>query len=71
MSHLEIIMELHPLIGKQIIECAKDIEIIACHHGFYVNVMDPEFNTAAIDNDPKRLNVRTDKDSKVVSFTIG
>jgi hypothetical protein len=71
MSHLEIMIELHPLKGRQVIYCAKDIEIIARKYGLYVNVMDPDFNTAPIDNDAKRLNVRIDSDSKIISFTIG
>lgn len=71
MRHLDIMVDLHQYEGRQIIDCAKGVEMIARHHGLYVNVMDPEFNTAPIDEDGKRLNVRTDKDSKIVSFTIG
>ena len=71
MSHLDIMMELHPFIGKHIIDCAEEILRIARHHRLTLNVMDPEFNTASIDSEPDRLNVRTDKESIVVSFTIG
>lgn len=71
MKHLDIMIELHPFKGKQVIDCFKEINGIARDRGLYVNVMDPEFNTAPIDNDGKRLNVRTDKDSIITSFTIG
>lgn len=66
-----LIQQLQPFKGKQIINCIDDIQMIADQHGYSVNVIDPEFNTASIDNEPKRLNVRTDKDSVIISFTIG
>lgn len=72
MTHLNVMSELHPFMGKQIIDCSKDIEIIARYHGLRVNVMDPKINNKnSIDNEPDRLNVRTDKNSVITSFTIG
>jgi hypothetical protein len=70
-THLGIMIELYPFKGKQIIECFNDIQEIAHLHGLRVNVMDPEMNKTNIDNEPDRLNVRTDKDSVITSFTIG
>lgn len=71
MKHLDIMVDLNPFEGKQIIECSDDVQTIARHHGLYVNVMDPAFNTSPIDNDANRLNIRTDHEPKIVSFTIG
>lgn len=47
------------------------IESAAQAAGYSVNVIDPLFNTHSIDEDHKRLNVRTDADGLIVSFTIG
>jgi hypothetical protein len=57
--------------GEELIDVIDAIERIAGAHGYFVNVIDPEFNTGSIDNDFSRLNVRTDKDSIITSFTIG
>ncbi len=71
MSDRALIDKLQRFKGKQIIACIDEIETIA-HGLFYsVNVIDPEFNTASIDNEPTRLNVRTDRQSVITSFTIG
>jgi hypothetical protein len=66
-----LIASLAPFKGRQIITCIDDIQIIADAHSFSVNIIDPAFNTGSIDNDPKRLNVRTDENSVITSFTIG
>jgi hypothetical protein len=71
MTARSLMHDLAPLKGKQIKDCADQIEAIAAKHHFSVNVMDPEINTGSIDNEPRRLNVRTDKDSVITSFTIG
>lgn len=71
MSHIGLMVELYHFKGRTIIECFNDIQEIAHAHGFRVNVMDPEINTGNIDSEPDRLNVRTDKDSVILSFTIG
>ena len=63
--------ELYRFKGKQIIECFNEIQEIAVAYGLRVNVMDPEINKINIDNEPDRLNVKTDKDSVIQSFTIG
>ena len=57
--------------GEEILDAIDDIQRIAHAHGYTVNVIDPEFNTGSIDNDFSRLNVRTDKESVITSFTIG
>lgn len=65
----ELIEKLAAFKGKQVIGCIDEITKIAA--GYSINVMDPEFNTAAIDEDRFRLNVRTNKASAITSFTIG
>jgi len=57
--------------GYDLIDALDEIERIAKFHGYSVNVIDPEFNTGSIDQDFSRLNVRTDKESIITSFTIG
>lgn len=64
-----LIAKLAPFKGKQVIACFDDISKIAA--GYSINIIDPEFNTGSIDEDARRLNVRTDKDSVITSFTIG
>jgi hypothetical protein len=65
----DLIQALQPLKGKRASDCIDDITKIA--RGYVINVMDPLFNVGPIDNDPSRLNVRTDEDSRITSFTIG
>jgi len=62
---------MQPFKGKQIIGAIDTIKAIAEPLGYKVNVMDIVFNVVSIDNDYQRLNVRTDKDSVITSFTIG
>ena len=63
--------KLRPFTGKQLIECIDQIAAIAELMKYSVNVMDPEYNISSINEDYHRLNVRTDKDSLITSFTIG
>jgi hypothetical protein len=70
-SHLDVMIELAPFRGKTLIDCFSDINQIARAHGLTVNVMDPLFNNTLIDEEPRRLNVRTDKNGIIKSFTIG
>lgn len=71
MTAHSLIDKLDRFKGKQIKDAIDEITSIADQYEFVVNVMDPLFNTASIDNEPNRLNVRTDKDSVITSFTIG
>ena len=71
MSRSSLMADLQTFIGHAIIECADAIEKIAERHRYSVNVIDPEFNTRSIDNDESRLNVRTNRDGVVISFSIG
>jgi hypothetical protein len=71
MTGRALIRKMSPFEGKQLIAAYDEIKVICEGDGFTVNVIDPKFNTASIDNDKKRLNVRTDKDSVITSFTIG
>jgi hypothetical protein len=70
-SHLAVMIELAPFKGKLVSACFRDINEVARAHGLTVNIMDPDFNTASIDEEPRRLNVRTDRAGVVKSFTIG
>jgi hypothetical protein len=66
-----LIQKLQPFKGKQIINCADEIKAIAEPLGYSVNVQDPTYNVVSIDSDYRRLNVRTDENSVVTSFTLG
>ena len=71
MTQYDFIARMEGFKGKQIIHCYDEIAALAKAHGYLINVSDPMINTHNIDNEPNRLNVRTDKDSVIVSFTIG
>lgn len=71
MSRASLMADLQKYVGHAIIECADAIEAIAKHHRYSVNVIDPDFNPGSIDNDESRLNVRTNRDGVVISFSIG
>lgn len=60
-----------PFKGMAVIDCIDRIKAIAAQHYFTVNVMDPQFNTGSIDEDPRRLNIRTDDVSVIKSFSVG
>ena len=66
-----LIQKLRPFKGQQIIDCVDEIEAIAKPLGYSVNVMDPTYNVVSIDSDYRRLNVRTDENSVITSFTLG
>lgn len=72
MTHIGIMTELYRFKGKQVIHCFDEINAIAKDHGYRVNVLDPEINKdIRIDNEGDRLNVKTDANSVIQSFTIG
>jgi hypothetical protein len=71
MSRSSLMADLQKYVGHAIIECEDGIEQIAKRHGYSVNVIDPDFNVGSIDNDESRLNVRTNRDGVVFSFSIG
>ena len=71
MSHSSLMADLQKCVGRPVNHCIDDIESVAHKHGYSVNIIDPEFNVGSIDNDDSRLNVRTDRDGKVKSFSIG
>jgi hypothetical protein len=66
-----MIAKLQRFVGMQLIDCADEIAALATAGGYTVNINDPTFNTASIDEESKRLNVRTDVDYNITSFTIG
>lgn len=72
MSRASMMADLQKYVGHAIIECADAIEAIAKRYRYdKVNVIDPDFNIGSIDNDESRLNVRTNRDGVVISFSIG
>jgi hypothetical protein len=71
MSRSSLMADLQTYIGHAIIECADAIEKIAKAHRYSLNIIDPDFNIGSIDNDESRLNVRTNRDGVVISFSIG
>lgn len=71
MSRASLMADLQKYIGHAIIECADAIEKIAHLHRYSVNIIDPDYNRGSIDNDESRLNVRTNRDGTVISFSIG
>jgi hypothetical protein len=61
-----------PFIGRQLIDCADTIAVIARTHHLSVNVLDPTNGISGnIDVDPNRLNVWVDDSSHVNHFTVG
>jgi hypothetical protein len=58
-------------VGKKLDESYNEIQTIVTDHHCELNVMDPVFNTVNIVNQNNRVNVRTDKDFIIKSFTIG
>ncbi len=62
---------MRPFVGKPLLTSIDEIMKIAAAHRFTTNIIDPQFNPGSIDEDPLRLNVRTDKDSMITMFTIG
>ena len=71
MSRPPVLDQMRPFVGQSLIESIDEITRIATAHRCTVNVMDPQINRISIDNEPLRLNVRTDKDSVITMFTIG
>lgn len=71
MSRSSLMADLQTYIGHAIIECGDAIETIAARHKYSVNIIDPDYNVGSIDNDESRLNVRTNRDGVVISFSIG
>ena len=71
MNHAYLMADLQKFVGKPINHCIDDLESVAHKHRYSVNIIDPQFNVGSIDNDDDRLNVRTDKDGKIISFSIG
>jgi hypothetical protein len=59
-------------VGEKLDDKAfNEIQAIVLHHHCILNVMDPVFNTTNIDNEDNRVNVRTDANFMIKSFTIG
>lgn len=71
MSRASLMASLHPFVDKPVLYYVDMIKTIAERHRYSVNIIDPEFNVGSIDNDESRLNVRTDKDGVIKSFSIG
>jgi len=71
MSLASLMAELQVFVGKPVLHCFDKIDAIATRNRYFTNIVDPDFNTGSIDKDNSRLNVRTDKDGVIVSFSIG
>lgn len=71
MSRASLMADLQSFVGRKLNDCIDKIATIATGHRYSVNIIDPEFNIGSIDNDESRLNVRQDKDGKIISFSIG
>lgn len=56
--------------GKQLIDCADEIQNIANENGLLFNSRDPDA-PRDIDRESNRLNVRVDADFKILKFTLG
>jgi hypothetical protein len=70
-SRPPVLDQLRPFVGKTLIESIDEITRIAGSHRYTVNIVNPQFKKVDIDEEPLRLNVRTDRDSVVTMFTIG
>jgi hypothetical protein len=70
-SRPPVLDHLRPFVGKTLIESIDEITRIAASHRYTVNIVNPQFRKVDIDEEPLRLNVRTDKDSMITMFTIG
>jgi hypothetical protein len=70
MSRAALMADLQTFIGHAIIECEDKIEEIAKLHKYSVLVKGFE-SPRNLDNDESRLNVRTNRDGVVISFSIG
>ena len=71
MSKAAMLADVAKYVGHAIIECEAAIKAIAKRNHYSVNVMDPDFNTSPIMSDGSRLNVRTNRDGEVISFSVG
>lgn len=71
MSRPPVLDQMRPFVGKMLIESIDEITRIAASHRYTVNIVNPQFKKVDIDEEPLRLNVRTDKDSMIIMFTIG
>ncbi|MCC8968180.1 hypothetical protein H8A95_39225 [Bradyrhizobium sp. Pear76] len=71
MTKTALLRELERFKGEQLINAIDQIKSVAAPLGYSVNVTDPAFNTGSIDREPKRLNVHTDAESIVKSFSFG
>lgn len=71
MSKASLLADVAQYVGHAIIECADAIEAIAKKNRFTVNILDPDYNTGSIDADGSRLNVRTNREGVVLSFSVG
>lgn len=63
--------ELTLFVGRQIIDCYDEIAAIAKRHGYYIDALDPEFNSYSIDVEANRLDVVLDGKSVITGFRTG
>jgi hypothetical protein len=72
MAHELLLTRLAAFEGKRLMRYFDEISEIAKARGLTkINVMDPTFNPTEIDVETDRLNIRTDDNGRIVSFSIG
>jgi len=71
MSAQHILEKFKKFEGRQLIDCADEIQALANELDLLFDAMDPEINKSSIDVESNRLDVRTDNDSKIISFKLG
>lgn len=68
---MNILYIVQPFLNAHLNRAVDSINLHASAAGYSVNIQDPEFNTGSIDQDPRRLNVLTDKSGVITAFTVG
>jgi len=71
MSKASLLADVQKFIGKNIVDTIDAIEAIAARNHYEVDIIDPDFNTGAIDAEQGRIHVRTDRNGLIVSFSTG
>ena len=65
----EMMHRLEGFKGEPVEDCIDKISQVA--FGYEINVMDPTVNIGPIDNENRRLNVKTNSSGIITGFTIG
>lgn len=71
MSQAALMADVHAFVGKPLLNCIDKIEASAKRNRYEVLIKGHDAPPNIDANDESRLNVRTDKDGVIVSFSIG